>query len=395
MKSFNIEEFDNIIKKKFENFEESPPAEVFTKIKKTIYLKKLIRYFSLSSFVLFLSTLVVFKIGNHNVDLIPLKVEDKALLPEFVFLSIIPEDVSIKNQNTYLKVREKSSIESNIKDINEDKNYVNEIIQATFKDEDHNKIYNYQIHIKPSVCKNKNGAIYINCDNCDDLEFVFNDEVIKGKKENIASGFYKIYVRKGTRLIDTISVFVKDSIKVKPDFNIFELFADNLLTVYLENTTTVDHKPWTVYDNCNFTWFINNQKISTENNVIYQFAHSDNYNIKLVCNYQNLCIDSILRSYIVNVPANIESIQNIFTPNNDGINDYFEPQLIGFKVEECSIFDRNGILVYSVKNKEIRWDGKILNSNTLAPEGVYYYVIKAISAENKNIDIKGMLYLRR
>ncbi|GHA60607.1 gliding motility-associated C-terminal domain-containing protein [Pontibacter akesuensis] len=65
---------------------------------------------------------------------------------------------------------------------------------------------------------------------------------------------------------------------------------------------------------------------------------------------------------------------NIFTPNNDGLNDYFEvPELPS---EFCSatftsirVFNRWGKEVYSSISSDFKWDGKGVN------DGVYFYLI--------------------
>jgi gliding motility-associated-like protein len=73
------------------------------------------------------------------------------------------------------------------------------------------------------------------------------------------------------------------------------------------------------------------------------------------------------------------SIPNVFTPNNDGLNDYFFPRttlasgLISFSM---SIYDRWGGLVYQSSSLDGRgWDGKL--NNVAEPQGVYVYVIDA------------------
>ncbi|MBX3101706.1 MAG: fibronectin type III domain-containing protein [Bacteroidetes bacterium] len=66
---------------------------------------------------------------------------------------------------------------------------------------------------------------------------------------------------------------------------------------------------------------------------------------------------------------------NVFTPNNDGINDHFEvtegPSDIIFQV-----FSRWGTLVYSTSRLPVRWNGRIENTGTECPEGSYVYTYK-------------------
>lgn len=78
------------------------------------------------------------------------------------------------------------------------------------------------------------------------------------------------------------------------------------------------------------------------------------------------------------IKGKIFNLKNAFSPNGDGINDYWE--LTGLDVfsnnSTLQIFDRYGNMVYKeVSNTEFRWDGKsnsrVLNSDT------YWFVITA------------------
>jgi gliding motility-associated-like protein len=70
---------------------------------------------------------------------------------------------------------------------------------------------------------------------------------------------------------------------------------------------------------------------------------------------------------------------NVFTPNGDGINDFFTPLLDrSLKVQVVQIFDRWGRRVYvnqAVSDNDQLWNGQTNNGQPL-PEGVYYYVIR-------------------
>ncbi len=91
------------------------------------------------------------------------------------------------------------------------------------------------------------------------------------------------------------------------------------------------------------------------------------------------------------IKGKIFNLKNAFSPNGDGINDYWE--LTGLDVfsnnSTLQIFDRYGNMVYKeVSNTEFRWDGKansrVLNSDT------YWFVI---TAGDERI-YKGWIYLK-
>ncbi len=68
-------------------------------------------------------------------------------------------------------------------------------------------------------------------------------------------------------------------------------------------------------------------------------------------------------------------VPNVFTPNGDGVNDYFEVTTDGTTVYEFTIFTRIGTQIYHTVSPRIFWDGRSLGGKELS-EGVYYYVIE-------------------
>jgi gliding motility-associated-like protein len=64
----------------------------------------------------------------------------------------------------------------------------------------------------------------------------------------------------------------------------------------------------------------------------------------------------------------------VFTPNNDGKNDYFEVIPLGERVE-IVIFNRWGILEYTNSNYTNNWDGRN-NKGKQMPDDTYFYVVK-------------------
>ena len=67
-------------------------------------------------------------------------------------------------------------------------------------------------------------------------------------------------------------------------------------------------------------------------------------------------------------------VPNAFSPNGDGVNDFFVPVIKCFPQRyQLSIFNRYGQLIFDTRSYTHRWDGK-LNGNVVAI-GTYYYII--------------------
>jgi gliding motility-associated-like protein len=83
--------------------------------------------------------------------------------------------------------------------------------------------------------------------------------------------------------------------------------------------------------------------------------------------------------FIVEIYTTHKDIMHLFTPNNDGINDYWElPEMATWGNCDVKVYSRNGKLVFSDPHYNNLWDGTS-NGNPL-PEGAYYYIIKTQNA---------------
>jgi gliding motility-associated-like protein len=91
------------------------------------------------------------------------------------------------------------------------------------------------------------------------------------------------------------------------------------------------------------------------------------------------------------------NIPNIFTPNGDGVNDYFFPRQLlsaGLTQFDMNIYNRWGQLVFSANSLEGRgWDGRM--NGTPQPEGVYIYTIDAVFKDGQKETHKGNVTLMR
>lgn len=90
-------------------------------------------------------------------------------------------------------------------------------------------------------------------------------------------------------------------------------------------------------------------------------------------------------------------IPNVFTPNEDGVNDFFFPRQYlakGLTAFRMDIYNRWGQLVYSCKTTDGRgWDGKF--NDVPQPEGVYVYDMNATFKDGKMEHHNGNVTLLR
>ncbi len=86
-------------------------------------------------------------------------------------------------------------------------------------------------------------------------------------------------------------------------------------------------------------------------------------------------------------------IPNSFTPNGDGINDYWHPSFFNIKEENflLNIYNAENVKLFSTTDKNNYWDGKY-NGN-LMPAGYYYYTISYQTIIGEVKSLNGMLQL--
>ncbi len=68
------------------------------------------------------------------------------------------------------------------------------------------------------------------------------------------------------------------------------------------------------------------------------------------------------------------SMPNAFTPNNDGMNDYFRPKSKAVMAFSMQIYNRSGNLVFATNDHRKGWDGSF--NGEPSPMGTYVYIIR-------------------
>ncbi len=97
-----------------------------------------------------------------------------------------------------------------------------------------------------------------------------------------------------------------------------------------------------------------------------------------------------------NLPTESEFfVPNVFTPNNDNINDLFKVNLTNYSDFKIDIFNRWGEEIFESTSPLISWNGKIKNTQENADDGTYYYIITILDTSNSEKKYKGFLTLIR
>ncbi|HRS54711.1 MAG TPA: PKD domain-containing protein, partial [Bacteroidales bacterium] len=126
----------------------------------------------------------------------------------------------------------------------------------------------------------------------------------------------------------------------------------------------------------------------------HTYSAPGTYTVWLVVSSNFDCTDSISKT--INIQDSYTFwAPNAFTPNGDGINEYFIPKGTGIDPDNFKmyIFDRWGKQIYYTDSYNNPWDGSINSTGKLAPQGVYTWVIKTTDRNGMEMRYIGKILL--
>lgn len=143
-----------------------------------------------------------------------------------------------------------------------------------------------------------------------------------------------------------------------------------------------------------YLWDFGDGNFSNDRFPSHQYFLEGEYDISLTVVDSNSCVGKLSKNQYIKVTKPlILNVPNAFTPNGDGVNDYFKVGTVFLKDLQIVIFDRWGNQVFESFNPDFRWDGTM--GGTPLPEGVYVYNITGHDHENVPIARKGSITLLR
>lgn len=107
------------------------------------------------------------------------------------------------------------------------------------------------------------------------------------------------------------------------------------------------------------------------------------------------CISDLDSFVVVVNPICDLQVPNVFTPNDDGVNDAFHlVQSNGIKSINCIILNRWGNFIIEFNQPDFQWNGTS-SSNNQVDDGVYFYKIEATLLNGEMIKKHGYVHLLR
>ena len=419
MKTSADNRFDELFKERFQGFSENPPASVLEKIKTTTAgIKNPIPFWKKGGFfatvgIIIISGITILLINSFSNKKIEIETKNNAETTNSIintFSDTHDETEESNNnliaantgnnlliKNTSILAKEEI-VPSNSDLIPEvDKNEIEQKNQPIVNTEtiptDEQEII-ISSRITPATCRKANGKVILSA-NLEKVKFFWMDidnEVSHPIMENLHSGTYNIKAITLSGNINNFQVVVPDSSVLRANFTHYSMSDAIGVPVYFYNKSTLDGKSTKDLESISYRWYFGDGSTSSEYEPEHQYNSLGPFNLALVTVNSIGCKDSVNLLPLYITGSSIEAC-NIFTPNGDGINDVFKPAANGLKNFHCIIFNSNGKEIFELKDPTQGWDGKINHGTQLASEGTYFYIMRGIGIDGKDIIIKNFVTL--
>ncbi|MFO7615740.1 MAG: gliding motility-associated C-terminal domain-containing protein [Bacteroidales bacterium] len=122
-----------------------------------------------------------------------------------------------------------------------------------------------------------------------------------------------------------------------------------------------------------------NKKLTT-NDRLFVFDNPGVYISRMTAKYDQCTFRFTPPEEYIRVDSSLLEIPNVFTPNGDGFNDFFQVKALSLRTFKGLIFNRWGRVLYEwddPRDPEKGWNGKDQNTGREVPVGTYFYVITA------------------
>ncbi|MBC7865331.1 MAG: PKD domain-containing protein [Bacteroidia bacterium] len=162
--------------------------------------------------------------------------------------------------------------------------------------------------------------------------------------------------------------------------NYVNVFPDPLANFTSNSGEVTSSAPTVVFTNTSvggvdWLWEFGDGSDTTLMNPSHTYEDAGNYLTTLTVTNQYGCIDSITQIIVIKDEFTFY-VPNAFTPDGNGINDFFRGEGRGFSNYHLEIYDRWGERIYESDDYNLPWTGTTKKSETLVQIDVYVYKIK-------------------
>ncbi|MDB9882347.1 PKD domain-containing protein [Bacteroidia bacterium] len=247
----------------------------------------------------------------------------------------------------------------------------------------------------PVIFKNNSDSIYKNLNwtlasfdttTSDDLRYVFN------KEGNYDVNFKPTYIPEGPYQRECFDSF-SNSISVSGVEAAFTYVKLGLCSEFVFTDSSANA--------VKYSWSFDHPKSGSKNissipNPNHTYGKdSGNYSVCLKVENPEGCLDTFCSEVQVDYIKELK-LYNVFTPNEDGVNDEFIMDAVNYKSYSLKIYNRWGEQIFSSIDPSVGWNGKKDNLGHKLPAATYFYVLKChFNCERSEQLIEGIVELIR
>jgi gliding motility-associated-like protein len=196
-------------------------------------------------------------------------------------------------------------------------------------------------------------------------------------------------------LTDSLLVQVEEGVTING-----LIFEPDTVTYFIGNTVTITADYETnLTEGLIFSWFQNGELIQSGEGleqITVDLLQADTVPFSLIIETPSGCTALFTSSILVERP--IVDVPNVFTPNDDGDNDFFNIVVQGnsfgaIEIVEFQVYNRWGQQVYDNETPDTGWDGRMNNNEQ--PTEAYFYQISVAYLNGETLNFQGSVTLVR
>lgn len=320
--------------------------------------------------------------SNKN-EIVDEKVEKDEHLPinNQVKSEVTPSNINDSNSDESSDEKEFKKIESlqhegDLTTINSstEENLPNVNIPQEDKSKD-NTVLELEVEIdSKSICLgDKIKASVTNVDAFEKISWVFNEKVVSNEK-----GISYEPKDEGTHSLTIVGL--KDNNKIEKNLRIEVLSNPTPIISWKEKNPGSSEIEFSHNLEVETSqWMIDEKEIQADysNSVLVKLKGQGAYLVNLNVAHNNGCKNSTEESIYITDDFQLLA-PNAFTPNGDGINDYFMPKSLEIMNQGFTmiIYDRSGQVIFQTNTLDRPWDGTNMRTGKQAPQGSYVWTVK-------------------
>lgn len=236
------------------------------------------------------------------------------------------------------------------------------------------------------------GLIFSSCNDCK-LEWYINNKFHSNNSDGkfVLKGSGKLSFKllgitpKDTLISNSIEIFIDDVSDIKISYQ--EIIESQTTNYYFSAVSSSNLKG-------SYHWDFGDKNTSTLENPKNYFKENGTYTVSLDYTSLSGCSKKVFKTIEMSKKTKLLA-PNSFTPNGDGLNDYFMPEELKVSGSKftLNIFNKRGQQVFTTQDASHPWDGVNQKTGEKCQNDPYIWIVKLINENGEPEQYKGSIFL--